>query len=193
MADDWDRARTDHRTRQSRSIAASALALIVEHGASGLTMAGIAAAAGISRQTLYRYYGDVDAVLLQVAELVAMHDDHFEATVLAPGDPGTQLDAFVRTFVHEGEHHAEHPAALRATLPPNARTVLDRHEDRMAQLLAGVLTAGIDAGTFRSDLDSRVDASLILGLVTAGTPANVERVVTLIHQMVDSNHEEINP
>lgn len=193
MADNWDRARTDHRTQQSRSIAASALALIVEHGASGLTMAGIAAAAGISRQTLYRYYGDVDAVLLRVAELVAEHDDHFEATVLAQGDPNTQLDAFVNTIIHAGEHHAENPAALRATLPPSARMVLDRHEDRMVQIIAGVLKAGIDAGMFRSDLDPRADASLILGLVTAGTSANVERAVALIHRMVDPNHKEINP
>ena len=192
MVDNWQQTRLDHRTQQSEAIAATALSLIIEHGAPALTMAAIAAAAGISRQTLYRYYPDIDAVLVGIAELVASHDDHFEAQVLEKAGPNAQLDVILRTVVHTGDHGNEDPAALRASLPPPAREVLARHEDRIVQLLANVLKTGIDDGVFRNDLDPSADAPLILGLAAAADPGNAARAIALVHQMVDPDPKE-NP
>lgn len=192
MADNWHQARLDHRARQAEAVAASALSLVVEHGASALTMAAIASTAGISRQTLYRYYPDVDAVLVGVAELVASHDEHFEARVMQQPDPATQLDLIVRTVIDAGGHGDDGSAALRAMLPPQARDVLSRHEARIQQLLTDVLTAGIDDGIFRKDLAPSADAPLILGLAAAATRDNSERAMTLVHRLVD-RHPEENP
>lgn len=121
MADNWHQTRIDHRTRQAEAIAAGTLALLVEHGASALTMAAIASRADVSRQTLYRYYPDVDAVLLGVAELVASHDERFEAQVARQSDPATQLDLIVGTIIDSGDHNGYPSAALEATLPPQAQ------------------------------------------------------------------------
>lgn len=190
VADNWHQARLDHRTRQAESIAANALALIAEHGAPALTMAAIASAAGMSRQTLYRYYPDVDAVLVGLAELIASHDEHFEAQVTQLQDPATQLDLIVQTIIDARGHGQSDSAALRATLPPQARDVLNRHEGRIQHLLATVLAAGINEGLFRHDLEPSADAPLILGLIAGANPGNSERAVTLVHRVVDRQPEE---
>lgn len=185
--------RWSDRTQQSASIAATALALIVENGAAALTMAAIASAAGISRQTLYRYYPDIDAVLVGVAEFVASHDEQFEAAVLQQADPRARLDVFVRTVILGGGHGKEGSESLRVTLPPRAREVLARHEDRIARLLAEILQAGIDDGAFRHDLRPSADAPLILGLVAAADPRNPERAIALVHRIVRPDPEETQP
>lgn len=190
MADMWQQARLDHRAHQSEAIAATALSLILDRGVSALTMAAIARAADISRQTLYRYYADIDAVLVGIAELIASHDDHLEAHVLQQADPSAQLDVIIRTLAQAGGHRTRQAAAVRGTLPPRAREVLQRHEDRIVQLLAGVLEAGTRDGVFRSDVEPLTDAPLILGLAGAADPSAPERALDLVHRLVDANPQE---
>jgi AcrR family transcriptional regulator len=190
VADNWQQTRLDHRARQSEAIATAALSLILEHGASALTMAAIATAADISRQTLYRYYPDIDAVLVGIAELIGSHDGHLEADVLQQANPQAQLDFIVRTVIQAGEHDPRQVAAVRGTLPPQAREVLAQHEDRVVQLLANVLKAGTDDGVFRGDIDPLADAPLILGLASAANPSAPERAIDLVHRMVAPNTQE---
>lgn len=185
MANSWERTTLDHRTRQADAIAGAALALLLEQGASALSMAAIATAADISRQTLYRYYPDIDAVLVGVAELIASHDDHLETDVRARPDPGAQLDALLRAVTAAARHDNPGGTALLATLPPAARNVLTQHEQRITDLLAEILSNGIDRGVFRPDLEPARDAALVLGLATAADPNDPERAITLIHRIVD--------
>jgi AcrR family transcriptional regulator len=175
----------DHRVRQGDAIAGAALALLLEQGASALSMAAIATAADISRQTLYRYYPDIDAVLVGVAELIASHDDHLDAHVRARPDPTAQLDALIHAVTAAAGHDNPGGAALVATLPPAARNVLTRHEQRITDLLAEILSNGIGQGAFRPDLEPARDAALVLGLAAAADPDDAERAVTLIHRIVD--------
>lgn len=190
MTESWERARLDHRAQQSEAIAGAALSLMLERGASALTMAAIATASGVSRQTLYRYYSDVDAVLVGVAEFIASQDHRFEADVLQHPDPAMQLDAIVRTVAHAGSHDTQDSAALRSSLPPKAREVLAQHQDRILQVLEGVLRAGINDGVFRADIEPSGDAPLILGLATAADPAGPERALALVHRIVDPTSKE---
>lgn len=190
MADSWQQARLEHRAQQSEAIAAVALTLILDHGVSALTMAAIAGAANISRQTLYRYYPDIDAVLVGIAELIASHDNHLEARVLRHADPSTQLDVIIRTLVQTGGHDSRQVAAMRGSLPPQAREVLARHEERVVRLVADVLEAGKIDGVFRRDIEPLTDAPLILGLGGAADPSSSERALELVHRLVDSNPQE---
>jgi len=185
MTDSWERAKLDHRTRQADAIAAAALSLLLEHGAPAMTMAAIATAADVSRQTLYRYYPDIDAVLVGIAELVASHDDHLDAHVRTQPDPAAQLEALIQTVAQAAGHDNPDVAALRATLPPAARDVLTRHEDRVTRLLMDVLEDGMGRGVFRADLEPANDAPLIFGLAAAADPTNPERAITLIHRIVN--------
>lgn len=184
MSDSWRQTRDDHRARQLDAIAAAALSLIVDRGASALTMAAVAEAAGISRQTLYRYCRDVDAVLVAVAQLIASHDDEFESVVADQPDPAGGLDLIARTVIAAGGHGAEQLRKLAAALPPAGREVVVRHEAGIRRLLSDVLQAGTADGSFRNDLDPDLDAPLILGLLTAADPDRPERALMLVHRLV---------
>jgi AcrR family transcriptional regulator len=184
MSDSWRQTRDDHRARQVDGIAAAALSLMVDHGASALTMAAVADAAGISRQTLYRYCGDVDAVLVAVARLIAAHDDQVESLVAGEADPARRLDLVARAVIGAGGHGDEQWRRLAAALPPAGREVLARHEAGIRRLLSEVLHAGVDHGSFRPDLDPDLDAPLILGLLTAADPDQPERALILVHRLV---------
>jgi AcrR family transcriptional regulator len=171
--------------RQAEAIASAALSLVVERGAPALSMAAVAAAAGVSRQTLYRYYRDLDAVLIGIADLIAAHDRDLDAHVRAQDDTTARLDALVTAVVGTAGHGDDVAAAIGAALPPEGREVLARHEARIEQLLVSILAEGRNDGTFRTDVDPTVDAALIIGLATAAHPDHLERAVGLVHRLVD--------
>ncbi len=183
MAESWEHTRLDHRSRQTASIAASALSLLGEHGGPALTMAAIANHADISRQTLYRYYKDVDAVLVGIAELVTSHDEAFALLVGEQPDPTSQLDLIANTATANG-HADQNTTALLAVLPPAGREIIAQHHARACDLLAQVLANGIDQGSFRNDLRPALDAPLILGLLAAAEPHASERAVMFVHRLV---------
>lgn len=184
MRDDWERVTSEHRMRQADAIAHAALSLLLSRGASALTMAAVAEAADVSRQTLYRYFTDLDAVLIGIARLVAAQDDDLEALVRAEPDPVARLDALVRIVAEAADHDDVALAALRTALPPEARDVLATHEDRIRQVLVDVLREGVSEGRLGSDVDPQRDAPRILGLAAA-RPVDPERVITLVHRIVE--------
>lgn len=189
MSDSWRRARLGHRDHQAASIAASALELISQHGAPALTMAAIAKAADVSRQTLYRYYQDIDAVLVGIAQLVASYDEHFELLVAEEPNTRSQFDLIAGAAAGGGRHQHS-AAALAAVLPPEGRDILTQHETRAARLLGTVLRRGIEDGSFRDDLDPETDPALILGLLAAADPDEPGRALALTRQLVDKEPKE---
>lgn len=189
MPERWNETRREHRARQRIAIAASALDLVAQLGAPGLTMASIAEAAGVSRQTLYRYYDDVDAVLVGVAEFVTTSDDDFARRVRELPDPAAQLDAIVAAATNR-DHAHQTPAALVGLLSPTARDILTRHRARACELLGDVLRLGVADGSFDSHVEPRSDAPLILGLLDATDPSEPERAASLVHRLVRPTHQE---
>jgi AcrR family transcriptional regulator len=189
MGDSWTHARLQHRTDQGRAIAAAALGLLTERGAGALSMAAVAEAADVSRPTLYRYYGDIDAVLAGVADLVASHDDLVADAVGREPDPAARLDLLLG-MVAGAVDHGTATTALRAALPPAAREVLSSHENRIRGLLAQTLADGGDSGAFRRDLSPEADARLILGLALAADPEDAHRAIALVHRLVDPTPRE---
>lgn len=190
MTESWEHTRLSHRDRQAASIAASALSLLTEYGASALTMAAIAERADVSRPTLYRYYGDVDAVLVGVAELITSHDEAFARLVREQPDPRSQLD-----FMAHAATADDHPdtSALLAALPPAGREIVAQHHTRTCALLVDVLQRGIDDNSFRSDLHPQDDAPLMLGLLAAANPSDPARAISLVHQLTEPNSQEPTP
>jgi AcrR family transcriptional regulator len=192
MAGSWDRARHDHRSQQAEAIAAAALELLLGSGASALSMSAIAESAGVSRQTLYRYYGDVDAVLVGIAELVAAGDAGLESALGGLDEPVARLEWMLDSVVGAEGHGDQISQEVRGALPPAARELLTAHEARVRGLLARVLADGIDAGVFSADLLPAEDAALLLGLAAAAEPGTSRRVITLVHRIVDRRTEEMD-
>ncbi len=187
MSEIWSEARLDHRNRQAANIAMGALSLLADDGGSALSMAAVANRAGISRQTLYRYYKDLDALLVGVAEAVASHDEEFEGLVRDLPDPSSQLELIARAVA---DHDEVDPASLTAIVPPEGREVLEQHMARVRQLVAEILGRGIESGIFDEGLDPDADARLILGLLAAAEPGEPERALHLLRKLVLSHNSE---
>lgn len=180
----WANVTEAYRDGQRASIATNALALLIEGGGAGLSMSALAQEAGISRPTLYRYYPDMESVLVGVAALVAQHDESFSAQVLAESDPRGQLRAFLDAVTDPATHG--HPSAveLQAALPQEGRRMVRAHEDRARGLLADILRRGVQAGDFAADIDPDTDARFILGLAQQAQADTIERVHALVDKLV---------
>jgi AcrR family transcriptional regulator len=154
---------SDHKVRQAGHIVHSAMELVLEHGVPALSMSAIARAAGVSRQTLYKYFPDVAAVLRAAVQ----SSEHETASIEAEETPAEQLIAFVRYVMSAAAAGHPSPAALEPVLAPEVRAELQAHSAQVRGLLASILHRGVEDGVFRSDLDPDLDADIVYRAVMA--------------------------
>ncbi len=142
-----------------RAILDAALELLAQHGGAAVTVDTIAAAAGVGKQTIYRWWPSKGAVLLE-----AMTE---RARGYAPApDAGTlrgDLEVFLAaTFRSAGD--AEIAPLLRTVMAeaqrdPHAAEVLRNFTSERRHELGGLLARGRDRGELppEADLDLIVD------------------------------------
>lgn len=138
----------------------AALHEVDAHGIRRTTASDIARRAGMSRQTLYRYWPDVQTLLaaLVTRELVR---------ILPPPEPRCDLDGLVATLVEVADRIRALPLVdrLRTTDPELlARYVLERlgtSQRRMHAEIAARLQAGQRAGFVRAG-DAAAQAAMVL-------------------------------
>src|SRR5919199_1093274 len=136
----WHQTIEAHRRGVREAILETTAALVAERGLHAVTMSQIAEEAGIGRATLYKYFPDVEAILVAWhQERVSEHLAQLAAVREQAGGAGERLaavlDAYVRDLLAEaaraGDVRADVPAdelasyclhALEAagTLPPQA-------------------------------------------------------------------------
>ncbi|HEU5470670.1 MAG TPA: TetR/AcrR family transcriptional regulator [Actinophytocola sp.] len=164
----------------------TAAALVAEHGLRGVTMSQIAERTGIGRATLYKYFPDVEAILL------AWHDRHAGAHLeqLArirdrTEDPGRRLAAVLEAFAagtQERARHQEHQTAeLVAFLHRDEH--LEPVGQRLRTLVRDLLADAAAAGHVRTDIGADELAGYCLhalgAAATLPSKAAVRRLVTL--------------
>jgi AcrR family transcriptional regulator len=129
-----DTIETHRRAVRDQTLDAVA-ALVAERGLASVTMSQIAERTGIGRATLYRYFPDVDAILLawherQVAARLSQLTEVRDGT-----DAADRLESVLRAYAfmlhhHEGSdlaaalHRTEHVAAARQHLHDFIRDLL---------------------------------------------------------------------
>jgi AcrR family transcriptional regulator len=90
---------------------------VAEHGLRLVTMSQIAEMAGIGRATLYKYFPDVEAILLAYHERhVTGHLEHLAELRDQAGDAGERLEAMLEAYTlicyYREQHGTEELAAL---------------------------------------------------------------------------------
>lgn len=165
-------------------ITEAALGLIAERGLSDVTMIDIARTAGIARQTLYNHYPDVASI---VADATSRHNDtaiaqlrQALAVVATPTDSIQQLVRHVAAITT----HGGHTLGAHHGLPAELRQQLLAFDDELDHQISQALTAGIERGDFRPDLDPTVDTRLVrhqlnaVSDLVADTPDAAPQIVT---------------
>ncbi len=147
-------------------IIGAALALINEHGLGGVTMSGIAEAAGVARQTLYNHYPNIDSI---VATAITRHNrDSIELleSALATADSlEGKLDQLVRHVVSVGAH-AGHHLDIQYALAAGTRATLSEYGEMISAHIRDILAEGIESGEFRADLVPEWDTVLVQHLLS---------------------------
>jgi len=103
----WNQTIEEHRRAVHAAILDTTAALVAEHGFAAVTMSRIAQETGIGRATLYKYFPDVESIM------VAWHDrqiaDHLHQLAgvdASGGDPAERLAAVLRTYARLSAGHA---------------------------------------------------------------------------------------
>ena len=192
----WDQSVAGHKHLIRQYIIDAMLDIVSEKGVSQVSMSQLAKAAGVSRQTLYNYFPDVESVLVAWMEQESdmLFQDISEKTASLE-DPLEQLFVYVVTSLQscvDRQHPTGVEAAMsmQAAVGPKLRTIIDEHTSSLEEHLRHILERGVLQGKFRQDLDIDAQTQLIFRL-TAGVhnmmadpKYNVERITKAIMDLV---------
>lgn len=166
---DWDKSVAAHRAQYRGRIVAAAAELAAEHGLAGLTMAGLAERAGIGRATLYKYFPDIEHVLLaHLEDEFTAFADGLRGTLADESDPVAGLRTYIATTMHyfASQRHQKGSATFAAgSLSPKVESSLESHLAALHEPLQSVLAAGVESGDFRQDVDPRTHTWLVFAVL----------------------------
>src|SRR5438105_13593203 len=120
----WNETIEAHRREVRDATLDTTAALVAQHGLRSVTMSQIAEKTGIGRATLYKYFSDVEAILVAWhARHVTGHLQHLAAIRDQAGEAGERLEAVLEAYafitsqrshdtelaalLHRGEHVAQ--------------------------------------------------------------------------------------
>jgi AcrR family transcriptional regulator len=145
----WEENVDAHRRAVRDAVMDSAAALIAEHGLRGVTMTEVAGRAGIGRATLYKYFSDVDGILLAWHEReLATHARQLDALALGNAPATARLEAVLTALVMiYRSFHGNELAALLHQGPHHARA-----QQHLRAILHRLVSEGVGNGTLRDDV-----------------------------------------
>jgi AcrR family transcriptional regulator len=180
----WSETIESHRREVRDAILDSTAALASEHGLLGVTMSQIAEATGIGRATLYKYFPDVESILL------AWHDRQIEAhmALLAEArDEGSTARERLGNVL-EGyallSRHTHPDEALFELLHRDPR--IGRAHHQLHAMVRDLLVDAAEAGDVRTDVPPDELASYCIGALTSTGSHRSKGAIHLLVQVTMS-------
>ncbi|MCR6492737.1 TetR/AcrR family transcriptional regulator [Cellulomonas sp. P24] len=124
-----------------------------------MTLADIAAAAGVGRTAVYNHFPDKESLLLGfITHETNLYVATIDAAINEVSDPTDQLRTYVRQQIDLRRVYQLAPGPdLRSVLSRGTRQRMRDHVTAVEKILRRVLAAGIEAGAFpEQDLDTTV-------------------------------------
>lgn len=154
--------------------------MVAEHGLLSVTMSRIAEETGIGRATLYKYFSDVEAIVVAWHERqVAGHLEQLVRIRDSAGDAGERLAAVLEAYALISYEH--HGTELSAYLHRGEHIAQAHHQ--LGELVRDLLTEGAEAGVLRNDVPAGELALYCLHALAAAkslrSKAAVRRLVTV--------------
>jgi len=175
----WNDTIEEHRRAVREATITAAAALVADHGITAVTMTGIADKTGIGRATLYKYFSDVDSILLawherQVTEHLAQLTE-----IRDHAKPEKRLPAVLEAYAMMTRHSTG--AALADQLHRGQHVQQARRH--LHRFVRDLLAESADAGRIRSDVEADELAHFCLHALGAAaglrSRAAVHRLVTV--------------
>lgn len=176
----WNDTIETHRREVRDAILNATAALVAEHGLTSVTMSQIATDTGIGRATLYKYFPDVEAVL------VAWHDrqvtSHLEQLAEVrdrADDAGERLEAVLSAFAVIS--HDRHDTELAALLHRGEHVA--RAHQQLQAFVRDLLSDAAADGHVRADVTADELASYCLHALTAASGLSSKAAVRRLVQV----------
>jgi AcrR family transcriptional regulator len=176
----WNQTIDEHRRAVRDATLDTTAALVAEHGLRSVTMSQIAEQTGIGRATLYKYFPDVEAILVAWHERqIAGHLEQLARLRDEARGAGERLRAVLEAYaLMQHEHHGHELAALLHRGEHVARA-----RQQLSDFIHQLLTEAAETGDVRDDVAPRELAGYCIhALSAAGTlpsKAAVRRLVTV--------------
>src|SRR5262245_19351182 len=174
----WSETIATHRHDVREAILDAAISLVAQHGPLSVTMSQIAEKTGIGRATLYKYFVDVEAILVAWHDRqVAHHLEQLTELGRQPGDACSRLQAVLEAFPIMRHHH--HDPDLAALVHRGEH--LGQAHRQLTDLVAGLLSEAAAAGQVRDDVaPSELAAYCIHAMTAAASLPSRPAVVRLV-------------
>ena len=176
----WNETIEAHRREVREAILDATWALVDEHGLLSVTMSQIAEKAGIGRATLYKYFPDVETILLAWHERhVGGHLEHLADVRHRAGDARGRLEVVLGAYaLSEYKRHASELASMLH----RGEHVL-RAQQHLTDIIRELLSEAAETGEVRDDVASEELASYCLHALTAAVHMQSEAAVRRLVQV----------
>ena len=176
----WNETIEAHRAAVRDAILDTTAELVTKNGLLSVTMSRIAEKTGIGRATLYKYFPDVEAILLAWHERhVSGHLEHLAELRDQAGDARKRLEAVLEAYALI--QHKRHATELVALLHRDEHVA--QAQQHLTDIIRDLLTEGAQSGDLRDDIPPEELASYCLYALAAAsslpTVAAVRRLVTV--------------
>jgi len=181
----WNDTIEEHRRSVRDATLDATAALVAQHGLASVTMSKIAEETGIGRATLYKYFPDIEAILIAWHERqVTSHLEHLAEIRDQAGGAGGRLEAVLEAYalmtserphgtelaalLHRGEHIArahQHLSGFIQDLLAEAAKTGDVRDDVAPDELASYCLHALSAA---SRLPSKAAVHRLVAVTVAG-------------------------
>ena len=177
----WDETVEAHRRAVRDATLDATAVLVAEQGLASVTMSQIAERTGIGRATLYKYFSDVEAVLVAWHERqVGGHLRQLAQVGEGAGDAGERLRAVLEAYAVTSQEH--HGSDLAALLHRGAH--VGRAQEELSHFIRDLLREAAATGDVRDDVPPDELAKYCLHALTAAgslpSKAAARRLVTVV-------------
>ena len=162
----WTETIEEHRRAVRDAILDATAALVAHSGLRSVTMSRIAEETGIGRATLYKYFADVESILIAWHERqVTGHLQRLAAIRDQVGDAGLRLEAVLEAYALISQEH--HGAELAAILHRGAHVA--RAHQQLLEFIRDLIAEGASTGELRTDVPPEELASYCLHALAAAS------------------------
>ena len=185
-----------HRRDVRDAIIDATAELVGRHGMLAVTMSQIAEATGIGRGTLYKYFPDVQSIVIGWHERsIRTHLDRLSQVRDQADDPWGRLSAVLQAYAlidfehhgsppHHASHHGERPGHLAdpglvATLHRGGHTA--QAETELRAMVSALIADAANAGQVRKDLAPEELTAYCLNALAAASSMPSK---TAVHRLV---------
>ena len=148
----WTETIEEHRRAVRDATLDTTAALVSKQGLRSVTMSQIAEETGIGRATLYKYFPDVEAILLAWHERqISGHLEYLAGVRDQAGEAGQRLEAVLEAYaLISRESHGHHDTELAAFLHRDQQVARAQHH--LHRMIQDLVSEAAKTGDVRDDV-----------------------------------------